>query len=266
MKQPVKAQLKTMHGFTLVELMVALVLGLFLMLGVTSLIAPTRSSERIGADLAQSQETARALFAIIKEDVLMAGHKGCYGSFNDHDAYESGGISVDIADNAVSITQDGDDVSLGITYADSANLMASDTNPSGAAAGAEVALAANHGLSDGTHNFVVSNCTAIKVISGTVSGNTLTLTHGIPEIFTVENSGVDRRSTQLLELVERVYSYDASTGTLTLDGDTLTTGLLDFNVTDSNGMVTLSMQMEIGDAVSANIPYTTSGWHPRNRP
>jgi type IV pilus assembly protein PilW len=65
------------RGFTLVELMVAMVLGLIIVGGATSLIVANRQSYRTNEALSQVQEGARTAFELLARDVREAGFSGC---------------------------------------------------------------------------------------------------------------------------------------------------------------------------------------------
>ena len=65
------------RGFTLVELMVAMVLGLVIVGGATSLIVANRQSYRTNEALSQVQESARTAFELLARNVREAGISGC---------------------------------------------------------------------------------------------------------------------------------------------------------------------------------------------
>jgi type IV pilus assembly protein PilW len=65
------------HGFTLIEIMVSMVLGLVIIGGSTSLILANRQSYRTNEALSQVQESARTAFELLARDVREAGISGC---------------------------------------------------------------------------------------------------------------------------------------------------------------------------------------------
>ncbi len=65
------------RGFTLVELMVSMVLGLVVVGGALSIIASNRQSYRTNEGLSQLQESARTAFEIFSRDLRQAGATGC---------------------------------------------------------------------------------------------------------------------------------------------------------------------------------------------
>jgi type IV pilus assembly protein PilW len=66
-------------GLTLVELMVALVLGLLLMAGVLQLFAANKQSFRLTEELSRMQEGARYATNLLERSIRMAGYLGCTG-------------------------------------------------------------------------------------------------------------------------------------------------------------------------------------------
>ena len=64
-------------GFTLVELMISMTLGLVLIGGATGVILANRQSYRTNEALSQVQESARTAFELLARDVRQAGVTGC---------------------------------------------------------------------------------------------------------------------------------------------------------------------------------------------
>ena len=65
------------RGFTLVELMISMVLGLVIIGGATGVILANRQSYRANEGLSQIQESARTAFELLARDVRQAGVTGC---------------------------------------------------------------------------------------------------------------------------------------------------------------------------------------------
>jgi len=65
------------RGFTLIELMVSLVLGLVVVGGVISVLIANKNSYRTNEGLSQIQESARTAFELLARDVRQAGSTGC---------------------------------------------------------------------------------------------------------------------------------------------------------------------------------------------
>lgn len=64
-------------GLSLIELMVALTLGAFLILGLVQLFAASRSAFLASEGLSRVQETGRTAMEWMQRDLRMAGHMGC---------------------------------------------------------------------------------------------------------------------------------------------------------------------------------------------
>ena len=64
-------------GFTLIEIMLALVIGLLLMVGILQIFISTKATYRVEDALARLQENGRFAINFIAKDLRMAGYKGC---------------------------------------------------------------------------------------------------------------------------------------------------------------------------------------------
>lgn len=67
----------TQHGFTLIELMIALVLGLVLIGGVISVLLSNQQTYRTNNALSQLQDNARTAFEFMARDIRQAGSSPC---------------------------------------------------------------------------------------------------------------------------------------------------------------------------------------------
>lgn len=67
------------RGLSLVELMIAMLLGLILIAGVVEVFLSSRASYRLNRGLAQTQEKGRFATAFLTHDIRMAGYTGCSG-------------------------------------------------------------------------------------------------------------------------------------------------------------------------------------------
>lgn len=68
------------RGYTLVELMVSLVIGLFLLGGVLAVFLASRSTYKFDEALARIQENGRYSMNFLADDIRMAGSMGCISS------------------------------------------------------------------------------------------------------------------------------------------------------------------------------------------
>lgn len=67
-------------GFSLVEIMVALVIGLFLMTGVIQIFLGSKTTYRTTENSSRIQENGRLAIELLSRDLRMAGYKGCLRS------------------------------------------------------------------------------------------------------------------------------------------------------------------------------------------
>lgn len=66
-----------MTGLSLVELMIAMVIGLVVMLGVVQVFAASRESYRLSEGMSRVQENSRFAMDTLQRELRMAGHFGC---------------------------------------------------------------------------------------------------------------------------------------------------------------------------------------------
>lgn len=64
-------------GLSLIEMMVALVIGVMLMLGVVQVFMASRTASRLAEGSARAQENGRFALEFLQRDIRMAGHFGC---------------------------------------------------------------------------------------------------------------------------------------------------------------------------------------------
>ena len=65
------------RGLSLIELIVALGIGLFLIVGALTVYAQSRSTYGINESIARLQENGRYFFDVVEPDIRMAGYAGC---------------------------------------------------------------------------------------------------------------------------------------------------------------------------------------------
>jgi len=135
-------------GLSLIELMIAMVIGLVLMLGVIQIFAASRAASRLAEGNARAQENGRFAIEFLQRDIRMAGHFGCV---NDQAHFVKGegdpvittgpatgsghplDFSVSIQGYEAPSTAPGGQLTLGDTWAGAAGLPAaiSALNPRG---------------------------------------------------------------------------------------------------------------------------------------
>ena len=93
---------KAERGMTIVELMIAMVIGLIVLGAVSSVFISTRQTFRTTDSLSRIQESARFALEMMARDIRMAGYIGC-GNLNsiDVDMLATGSITNLLFDNAV---------------------------------------------------------------------------------------------------------------------------------------------------------------------
>lgn len=66
-----------MQGLSLIELMIAILIGTFLTLGLVQVFSASREAYRLSEGLARVQENGRFALDYLQRDIRMAGHMGC---------------------------------------------------------------------------------------------------------------------------------------------------------------------------------------------
>lgn len=64
---------------TLVEVMVAMTIGLILLGGVVTVMSSNQNIYRVNEAVTRMQENARYAFQLLSRDIRMAGYRGCIG-------------------------------------------------------------------------------------------------------------------------------------------------------------------------------------------
>lgn len=105
---------RTERGVSLVELMVALTLGLFLILGAVTIYNQSRSTYRVTEAVARLQETARYAFDVLEPEVRMASF---WGLNNRSDYLENGATPTEGLPTVFTATQGTKINTCGINWA-----------------------------------------------------------------------------------------------------------------------------------------------------
>lgn len=74
-------------GFTLVELMVALTIGLIILVAVSSLFVSSKQTYTVQDQLARLQENGRFAMQFVMSDIRMAGYYGCLDDVSDKNVF-----------------------------------------------------------------------------------------------------------------------------------------------------------------------------------
>jgi type IV pilus assembly protein PilW len=70
---------KSHSGLTLIEIMIALLIGLFIMGGIMQIFINTKQTYRMQDNLSRLQENARYALELLNHDIRMTGYLGCAG-------------------------------------------------------------------------------------------------------------------------------------------------------------------------------------------
>ncbi len=70
---------RNQQGLTLVEMMVAMTIGLVLLGGIITVLSSSQNTYRVNEAMARLQENARYAFQLLSRDIRMAGYRGCAG-------------------------------------------------------------------------------------------------------------------------------------------------------------------------------------------
>ena len=190
------------QGFTMIELMIALVIGLALMAGIFSVFLMTKETQNFTTAMSRVQDSARFSLDYLKQDIRMIGYRGCI-SFDDpkvtinirdmpaaYVASENELVGFEIAanplntalygnaDNIKDIIKNGTDAfsiaRMGDSHALLSTTMTSAIN--------DIQLVGNPGLQDDDVAFI-SDCASadiFKVSSAPVEdAGIVTITHGV---------------------------------------------------------------------------------------
>jgi len=83
------------QGFTVIELMIALLISSVVIGGIFAVFINTKKTQRFTSELAQIQESGRFALAFLKRDIRMIDYQGCNSS---------GSLEINIVDNAMSVS------------------------------------------------------------------------------------------------------------------------------------------------------------------
>lgn len=103
---------KKYQGYTIVELMVAMTLGLILAAGIIQVFLANRQAQRMEQTLARMQENGRIALDIISQDLRQSGYIGCASATRDNSGITSAQLTVRGANLAPPMTTQFADNSL----------------------------------------------------------------------------------------------------------------------------------------------------------
>ncbi len=205
----------TQSGMTLVEILIAMVLGLFLVGGVLQVFSSSKQTHRVHEATARMQETGRMAIEILARDIRMADFWGCASDIaNVTNNLNGGGVGyIDFSAGGIGgtdgvggapdtlILRGGFDTGLGIQP------------PYGPQASANIQVNAGNDLEQGDIVFV-SDCTAADIfqISNSNPGSSGSIVHNTgsttaPGNYNATNPGCPGTNAHCLS---KIYGADAS--------------------------------------------------------
>jgi type IV pilus assembly protein PilW len=187
------------RGFSLVELMVAMVISLFLLAGVLSIMINSKKTYNTQSDVNRLQENARYALEFMARDIRMNGYFGC-----------SGNIPEPPADYTLQATNgaNGASDSLRISSVDTVadhwivRQTVANATPltNGRTTFTNINLAGHLATGD---SVIVSDCLGLEVHTRvTVNGTTLTLNEGLSRDF---DNGTQTAAAEMRRLVSYTY-------------------------------------------------------------
>ncbi|MFT7413975.1 MAG: type IV pilus assembly protein PilW [Methylophagaceae bacterium] len=183
--------LKKEIGFTLIELMIAITLGLLLTAGMIGLFVNSKQTYRVQENLSRMQENARFAMEFLIRDIRMADYSGCLRESlsNATNHLDTAGTNYDVNihlfDNNIAGTNGTAGANLALDSPDSITIRTavdsglSIESPFGPQASANIKVAAGNTLSQGDV-VLISDCTQADIFqisnanpsSGTIVHNT----------------------------------------------------------------------------------------------
>jgi type IV pilus assembly protein PilW len=202
-------------GFTLVEVMVAMILSMLLLGGVVQIMSSTKQSYRIHEGVSQMQENARFAMEMLSRDIRMADFWGCADSIgkitNNLDPAGGAGY-VDYGQGGVGGLEGGAGNPDTLILRSAFNTGLAVTPPYGPQPSAQISVAAGNGLEQ-FDILIVSDCTAgdiFQVTNANPDGSGQ-LVHntglGTPGNFNASNPGCPGVNAHCLS---KVYGADAT--------------------------------------------------------
>ena len=207
---------KTQSGLSLVEVLIAMLIGLILMSGVVQVFLSARQTNRVHEATARMQETGRMALEVISRDVRMADFWGCAADIsnvvNNLDSTQTGFI--DFQNGGLAGTDGGTGAPDTLILRGGINSGLQVEPPYGPQASANIKVAANNGLSQGDILFV-SDCQNADIFQLTNAnpGGTGTLVHNtgstvLPGNYNVTNPGCPGGGNA--HCLSKVYGADAT--------------------------------------------------------
>ncbi|WP_413436834.1 PilW family protein [Sulfuriferula sp. GW1] len=262
------------RGFTLIEMMISLTLGMILIVGVGYAYVGSRQTYRLQDNLARMQEGARYAFETMAFDIRMAGLTGCKASttanvlnpsatwyadlFNQPLTGYEGGVSTFPTDISASVLT-GD--ALAVLRADnSKEYIVANHNP----ASAQFDLTAVSDLQAG-EILTVTDChhAAVFQMSGPAATGTANVVHNTGAVVTPGNCTKGLGSPVLCTALGTSYTFPPNSRIMRLSGDLYYIGtnpagepaLFRQRLTQAGGVTTTTAEELVEDVQDMQITY-----------
>ena len=184
---------KNQSGLALVELLIAMLLGLILVGGILQMFSSSRQTHRVHEATARMQESGRMALEVIARDIRMADFWGCSSDISNvvNNLDSTGAGFLDFAAGGVGGTEGGAGVPDTLVLRGGFDRGLDLQPPYGPQSSANVAVSAGNGLEQGDFIFV-SDCTAGDIFQVTNANpdGTGTIVHNIGETVSPGNYNV----------------------------------------------------------------------------
>lgn len=211
-----KSRLHHQSGVTLVEMMIAMVIGLVLVGGILQVFSSSRYTYRVHEATSRMQESGRMGLEIIGRDIRMADFWGCASKTNSvvNNLDSTGSGFIDFATGGVGGTEGGAGVPDTLILRSGFGVGLNVEPPYGPQASAQLKVAADNGMEQGDIIFV-SDCESADIFqisnsnpdgSGELVHNTGSVTE--PGNYNVTNAGCPGGGNA--HCLSKVYGADAS--------------------------------------------------------
>lgn len=202
-------------GFTLVEIMIAMAIGLFLVGGIIQVFTAVRQTNRVQEDTARMQESGRMALEILGRDIRMADFWGCANQVSNvvNNLNSAGTGYIDFSDGGVGGTEGSGGAPDTLVLRGGFDSGLGVEPPYGPQASADVKVAAGNSLQQGDIIFV-SDCSAADIFqisnanpstSGQLVHNTGSTTQ--PGNYNATNPGCPGTNAHCLS---KIYGSDAT--------------------------------------------------------
>jgi type IV pilus assembly protein PilW len=208
---------KSQFGISLIELMIALVVGLILMTGTLQLLLSSRQSYRTNEQLARLQDSGHFAMHMLAQDLRMSGYQGCAdpGSGSLTNIVKNQPPTTDLSQTAVGGTEGGADPdSISVQHASEDSVgLAANSDPTNAS----VPIVGNPQALQPGEVVILGDCQTahlLRITNDPGSGSPATLLHASSENLTGQLTKV------YAPPLARVMRFESNTYTIANSGKT----------------------------------------------